>query len=406
MLTVEQALDQMLEACFVAPIEEAPLTNAYETVLASEVISSLSLPPFDNSAVDGYAVFASDLARACESTPVTLQTIFHQSAGPAAPIDLAHGSTVRVMTGAPIPRGADSIVMQEDVIAIADGYVRFSDPARTGAHIRRIGADVKNGDVVLASGTLIGPAELGILAAVGQSSVSVHRRPRVAILTTGDEIEEVEAGAPLTFGKIYNSNRYCMQALVKRAGCVPAILRHIPDDFEATCSALREVSDTGVEAIICAGGVSVGDRDFVKPAIEQLGRLDLWRVAMKPGKPVAFGVIDNIPFFGLPGNPASVLVTFEMFVRPCLWKMAGRTNLARPQVDSLLMDPIEHESGRREFVRASTVWKDGGYQSTTTGSQASGRMRSLIGSNSFIIISEYRDAVKEGETVPVILTGV
>ena len=406
MLTVEQALDQMLTQCSVTSIEETPLAAALDRVLADDVISKLNLPPFDNSAVDGFAVFASEVVTASESTPTTLRLVFQQSAGPAKTIDQVSGTTVRVMTGAPTPRGADAVVMQEDVIEGEDAAVRFLAPASPGEHIRRAGVDLSSGDIALTAGTFIGPAELGILAAVGRRSVQTYRQPRVAILTTGDEIEDVESGNPLTFGKIYNSNRYCLEALVRRTNCELALVRHVPDDFETTCDVLLEMSNTGVDAIVCAGGVSVGARDFVKPAIERLGRLDLWRVAMKPGKPVAFGTIGTTPFYGLPGNPASALVTFELFVRPCLWKMSGRTELARVVVDALLTDSIDHEHGRREFVRAATIWRDGRYICTTTGSQASGRLRSLLGCNSLIVVSEDRDSVMAGEIVRVMLTDV
>ncbi len=406
MLTVDEALQQMLAQCSISPVLETPLAAAQESVLAVDVASELSLPPFDNSAVDGFAVYSADIAGASESTPVTLPTVFQQSAGPAAPIHLARGTTVRVTTGAPTPGGADAVVMQEDTAISGDGSVQFLKPSNSGDHIRRAGADVLSGDLVLSANTLIGPAELGILAGVGRRSVQTYRVPRVAILTTGDEIEDVESGLPLIFGKIYNSNRYCLTALVQRAGCIAAILRHVPDDFDATCSALQESANAGVNAIVCAGGVSVGARDFVRPALERLGRLDLWRVAMKPGKPVAFGTIGSTPFFGLPGNPASVMVTFELFVRPCLWKMAGRTSLDRPIVDAILTDNIEHEPGRREFVRATTVWKDGGFSAATTGSQSSGRLRSLLGSNSLIIVSEERGSIEAGERVRVMLTDV
>ncbi len=406
MLTVEHALEQMLARCSHTSVEETPLAAAHESVLAADVTSELSLPPFDNSAVDGFAVYSAEIADACESRPITLRLAFQQSAGPSEPIDLTRGTTVRVMTGAPTPRGADAVVMQEDTTVDGDEKVRFLISTLPGDHIRREGADVRYGELALAAGTLIGPAEMGILAAVGRRSVQTYCLPRVAILTTGDEIEDVESGVPLEFGKIYNSNRYCLNALVQRVGCVPAILRHIPDDFEATCAALLDTANAGVDAIVCAGGVSAGARDFVKPALERLGRLDLWRVAMKPGKPVAFGMIGSTPFFGLPGNPASVMVTFELFVRPCLWKMAGRTNVDRPVIDALLADSIEHEPGRREFVRASTVWKDGGYTAATTGSQASGRLRSLVGSNSLIIVPEERGSIEAGTVVRVMLTDV
>ena len=400
--TVEQALEKMLARCHVTCKEALALAEARGAVLAEECVSDIDLPPFNNSAVDGYAVCAMDTAEADALAPARLSLAFQQPAGPSEPMQLARGATARVMTGAPIPHGADAVVMQEDVSMGPEGTVQFVAPVLYGEHVRKMGSDVTAGDIVLPAGTLLGPAELGILAATGRSSIACHRRPRVAIVTTGDEVEEV--GALLAFGKIYNSNSFCLRALVDQTGAEPVLVRHIPDDFEATCNALAEIARSGIDAIVCAGGVSVGARDFVKPALERLGSLDLWRVAMKPGKPVAFGSIGETLFFGLPGNPASVLVTFELFVRPCLWKLAGRKELARELVDSTAADAIQHVPGRREYVRAATVWRDGGYVSTTTGAQASGRLRSLVGSNSLIVVPEDCEGIRAGERVRVILT--
>lgn len=403
-LAVEQALAQMIAQCSPAAVMEVPLSSAHGHVVATEISSEIMLPPFDNSAVDGYAVHSAAIRGASDTAPVSIPLAFQQSAGPSTPVELEYGHAARIMTGAPTPGGADAVVMQEDTREGDAGCTLFLAAAEPGDHIRRAGADVVSGDIVLQSGTRIGPAELAILAAIGRRTVGVYSRPRVAIITTGDEVEDVEHAIELTFGKIYNSNRYCLTALVEQSGAEVVMVRHVPDDFDATCAALTEAAASGVHAIVCAGGVSVGARDFVKPALERLGRLDLWRVAMKPGKPVAFGSIDNVLFFGLPGNPASVMVTFELFVRPCLWKMAGRSQLARPEVEAILMDDIAHDRGRREYVRAHTRWHGRGYVSTTTGAQGSGRIKSLLGCNSFIVVSEDSGAVEAGETVHVMLT--
>jgi molybdenum cofactor synthesis domain-containing protein len=263
------------------------------------------------------------------------------------------------------------------------------------------------GQHVLDEGTLIGPAEIAMLAAVGRSNVAVIRRPRIAVISTGDEIVDIhEKPGP---GKIRNSNSYALAALVAEAGGELHSIRHIPDDRTATEAAFRECSGLDgsdpVDAIVTSGGVSVGDRDFVRPVIEDLGVLDLWRVKMKPGKPLAFGKVGKSLFFGLPGNPVSTMVTFELFVRPSIWKMAGRKTLERPSVVATLDQPVHHTPGRQEYVRAVVTQRNGQFYAAPTGAQGSSILTSMLGANGLLVIEEDRGDLDTGERVSAILLG-
>jgi molybdopterin molybdotransferase len=295
----------------------------------------------------------------------------------------------------------------EDTRRADAGTVAILEAAQTGQHVRRAGEDVPKGTDVLRIGTFLRAAEIAMLATMGRAAVPTFRPARVAVVTTGDEVVEIEEGVAPPPGKIRNSNRYALAALVREAGAVVHSLTHIPDELEATRAALRACADpqTGADLIVTAGGVSVGDRDFVRPALEELGTLELWRVAMKPGKPLAFGSIGDTLFFGLPGNPVSAMVTFELFVRPALWKMAGRADaeLARRQVPARLLEPIAHVPGRREYVRAVTTVQDGQFLTRPTGAQDSGILRSMTLANSLFIIPEEAAGVAAGETVTALL---
>lgn len=408
MQTVEEALTTILEQIRKPlPTERVALLAALGRTLAEPVVADIDVPPFTNSAVDGYAVRAADTAGASSATPVTLRTLSEVPAGALPTEAVTAGTAVRIMTGAPVPAGADAIVMVEDTRAEEQGAVTVLEAAQSGQHVRRAGEDVPLGTQVLQAGTLLRAAEIAMLATMGRATVATVRPARVAILSTGDEVVEIEEGVVPPPGKIRNSNRYALAALVREAGAVVHSLTHVPDDPEATEAALRACADpkTGADVIVTAGGVSVGDRDFVKPALEKLGRLDMWRVAMKPGKPLAFGAIGKALFFGLPGNPVSAMVTFELFVRPALWKLAGRAeaDLARRQVHAVLTEAVSHIPGRREYVRAVTTTHDAEFMTRPTGAQGSGILRSLTLANSLLIIPEDSTGVAAGERVPVLL---
>jgi molybdopterin molybdotransferase len=303
-----------------------------------------------------------------------------------------------------MPEGADAMIMVEDTRLLPDDNVLILESAKADQHLRFQGAEVRRGDVVLPAGTRIRPADLGVLATFGYAHPLVHRLPKVAVLSTGDEVVEIDAGTP-PFGKIRNSNRYALAGLVEEAGAVLHSLVHISDNLEATESAFRECVASGADVIVTAGGVSVGDRDFVKPALERLGRLEFWKIAMKPGKPLAFGNIGETLFFGLPGNPVSAMVTFELFVRPALWKMAGRRTLSRPQVLSILQDDVPHTPGRREYVRAFTTLEGGVWRSRTTGDQGSSRLRSMTGANALVMVPLESEGLKAGDQAETLLMG-
>jgi molybdopterin molybdotransferase len=407
MLTVEEALERILGRARRLPQERAPLLEAPGRVLAEDIVADIDVPPFDNTAVDGYAVRATDTQGATPETPVFLQTLADVPAGTVTQETVGRGEAAKIMTGAPVPPGADAIVMVEDTRAADVGGVAILEAARPGQHIRRAGEDVPRGSVALPAGLRIRPAEIAMLAAMGRAMVRTVRPAQVAIISTGDEIVEIVEGVPPPPGKIRDSNRYALAALVREAGAAVHSLTHIPDDPVATEAALRACADpqSGADVIVTAGGVSVGDRDFVKPALERLGRLELWKVAMKPGKPLAFGCIHDTLFFGLPGNPVSAMVTFELFVRPTLWKMAGRADadLARPQVQAVLTEDVPHMPGRREYLRAITIAQEGRFVTRPTGAQGSGILRSMTQANSLLVLPQESSGAAAGEVVTVLL---
>jgi molybdopterin molybdotransferase len=397
MRTVEEAWAAIMGQVKRLPIEQVPLLQSAGRVLADAACADIDLPPFDNSAVDGYAVQARDTMGAVPGQPCRLRTLEDVPAGAPALQTVQSGTAVRVMTGGPLPPGADAMVMIEDTEAVEAGWVEIRAAARPEQHVRRRGEEMHRGDTALPAGTLLRPAEIGMLATLGFATVPVYRQARVAVVTTGDEVVDIVAGALPPPGHIRNSNRYMLAALVQEAGAILHSHTHVRDDLAATEDAFRALADPGAEVdiILTAGGVSVGDRDFVKPALEKLGRLDLWRVAMKPGKPLAFGHIGETLFFGLPGNPVSAMVTFELFVRPALWKMAGRTDLERPRIQATLTHSITHIPGRREYVRAVTRTEHGRFVTTPTGAaQGSGILSSLTAANSLLIVPT------EAETLP------
>lgn len=407
MLSVEEALAGILAQARRLPIERVNLMEAQGRVLAEDVPAECDLPPFNNSAVDGYAVLASDSENASPETPARLRVIGEVVAGELAKQPLLRGSAIKVMTGAPMPEGADAMVMVEDARMEGDSDVLILSPARTGDHIRRRGEEMKKGDVALRAGTSIRSAQIGILARSGCGRVPVYRRPRVAVLSTGDELVGIEEPAP-PFGKIRDSNRYALASMVQEAGATLHSLTHIPDELEATEIAFRECVESGADVIVTAGGVSVGDRDYVKPVLEKLGRLEFWRIAMKPGKPLAFGRIGETLFFGLPGNPVSAMVTFELFARPALRKMAGFPDsaLTRLLVPVRLSEAIPHAPPRREYVRAVATLEQGEFVATRTGGQASSRLSSMAGANALIIVPENSCGLAAGEQASALLLGL
>ncbi len=377
MLTYEDALAQILgQTQTLAPVQ-TPLAEALGLILAEDLRTFHDLPPFDNSSMDGFAVHAADIADAGTVLPVQGDI----AAGALSIPTLMPNMALRIMTGAPLPEGADTVVPVEDTEARANGTA-FLEAVETGRHIRRRGEEVRSGIVVVPKQSRLRPAEIGMAATVGRAQVLAHPKPRVAVLSTGDEL--VEPGTPLQRGQIYNSNAYALAAQVAESGGVVTRRLHARDTPDALRAAFDQCARADV--LITSGGVSVGDFDYVKAVFAERGTVDFWRVAIRPGKPLAFGQWGSTLFFGLPGNPVSSMVTFELFVRPTLRKLAGHSALARPEVTVRLAEEVFHTPGRRSYQRAIVSRESSGYLARTTGAQGSGMLRSMVLANALLVL--------------------
>jgi molybdopterin molybdotransferase len=399
MLSVEEARRIVLENIEVLGLEKVPLLCALGRVLGEEVISGWDIPPWDNSAVDGFAVQSSDLAGASRDNPVLLQVIEDLPAGRVSAQCLKPGEAIRIMTGAPIPAGAEAVVMVEDTEAEGEA-VRIFREVKAGANIRRRGEDLKAGVKVFSPGTALGPAEIGILASLNRGTVFVYRRPRVAIVATGDEL--VEVGEQIRPGQIISSNTYTLTSQVRQCGAIPIDLGIGRDDL----GMLRQKLEEGCSAdlLITSGGVSMGDYDLVKEALKEMeGEVKFWRVAIRPGMPTAFGIVLGKPFFGLPGNPVSSMVCFELFARPALLKMGGHSHLFRPSIQAILDQGVAKKPGRTHFVRVILERKEGEVYARLTGDQGSGILSSLVHAHGLAVIPEDSPLVRAGEKVKVLL---
>ncbi len=343
MLSVEQALEKLLAAAQpVTGVESVDTMSAAGRVLATEVVSSIDVPPLDNSQMDGYAVRTVDVP----GVPTTLRVSQRIAAGQVGGA-LESGTAARIFTGAPIPAGADAVVMQEKCDATGDKVTLNERPQR-GEAIRKAGIDIARGDGVLKPGVRLKPQHCALAASIGAGELTVYRRLRVATLFTGDEL--VMPGDPLPAGSIYNSNRFMLRGLLESLGCEVNDLGIVPDNLQSTRAALASAA-AHADLIISSGGVSVGEEDHIKPAVQAEGTLDMWQIAMKPGKPLAFGHVRAVPFIGLPGNPVSSFVTFVLFARPFILRLQGRVEALR--TISLRADfDWQHSSRRREFMRA------------------------------------------------------
>ncbi len=375
LLDVDIARERVLERVPVLESVEVRLEDAIGFVVARDVTAPHPLPRFDNSAMDGYAVRRADIAGASEAVPIALALVGEVRAGDPGDISFESGSCVRIMTGAIVPPDGDSVVPVEDT-AEEDSKVWIRAEPPPGGHIRPAGDDVAEGALVVSAATDIGAGEVALLASLGCSPVSVFPRPRVAVVVTGDGLvaPEDDPGP----GRIRDSNSYALKALVEEAGADPVTFRVVADDLESTMSTLEQAATTA-DLVVSAGGVSVGRYDFVKKAVEELGAIDLWRVAMQPGKPVVSGRVGDTPFLGLPGNPVSIHVGFEQFVRPAIRKLRGSRALLRPLVTARLTEGVTKRPGRLHFVRVSLRVEDGIFFATPTGPQGSHIQSSLIG---------------------------
>ena len=411
MLSVDEALDKILGSVTPLAAEDRAILDCLGRVLANDVYALFNVPPNDNSAMDGYAVQSASTAGASREYPKVLKATGELPAGHTTDLKVESGTAIRIMTGAPIPKGADAVVPFEDTDEEnRRGYPNLKDEigifseVRLAANIRRSGEDVTEGELVMKKGKLLLPADIGVLASLGVGKVSVIRRPIVGILATGNEL--VEVGQPLTPGKIYNSNSYSVAAQVLRYGGVPKLLGIAPDTMEQLTFILRHGLDC--DMLITSGGVSVGDYDMVKEVLAAEGDISFWAVRMKPGKPLAFGAFKRedgttVSHLGLPGNPVSSMVTFEVFARPAIYKMMGRSDWVRPAIKAVMEDAVKNKDGRRVFLRVIVTKRDGQYYARLTGEQGSGILTSMVKANGLAVIPETANEIKQGSTVDVMI---
>ena len=379
-----------------APPELLPLAAALGRILADDVRAEMDVPPTDNSAVDGYAVAAADIPG-----PGTraLEVVAELAAGSVFAGTLRTGQALRIMTGAPMPAGADTVYPQE-VVERRGGSV-IVGPLAAGANTRCRGEDVQAGAVVLQAGGVLRPQEIGVAASLGLAQLLVRRKPRVAILSTGDEV--AEPGSVRKPGQIYDSNRFSLRGLVESAGASAVDDGIVPDQFDELHARLLRAAEYA-DVVLTSGGVSVGDYDLVKAVLQEIGGqqaggIDFWQVAMQPGRPLAVGSIGRAHFFGLPGNPVASMLTFHLFVRPALWKLAGRRELFVQPFRATAVEPMRKKAGRREFKRGILTYAGDRWEVRTTGPQGSGILSSMTAANCFVVIEEERGDVAAGEPV-------
>ncbi len=396
MLTPREALATMLDAVGPLPPRTVDLADALGRVLAEDVVSSEAIPPFLNSAMDGYAVRGADLA----TIPASLRVTGERAAGAVGSEVVAAGTALRIMTGAPMPDGADTVVPVELTRRQGDS-VEILKTVRTGLNIRQAGEDVRAGETVLARGTLLRPSELGLLAALGRPRVAVVPAPVVAVVTTGDEL--VDVGAALGPGQIRDANLHSLCAQVRACGAVPLPVPRVRDDAGVLEAALRDALERA-DAVITNGGISMGEYDHIKPVLERLGARQLfWQVAQKPGKPLAFSLQNGKPLFGVPGNPVSALICFEEYVRPALRKMMGQALLHRPERTAHWAEPQKKgaDDRRVHFHRVVLREEDGRLWASSTGPQGSGILTSMTRANALALLAAEAHDVQRGDPVTV-----
>ncbi len=406
-LSVAEALGLILDRVAVLPEEKVTLLDALGRVLARPVVAADDLPPFANSAMDGYAVQAGDVVGAGMDTPVILRVVADIAAGSRNTIEVVVGAAARIMTGAPLPTGADAVVPVEDTDEPwRDAHrplpetISIRRVVKSGDYVRYPGEDIRAGALVIDEGAVLRPQEIGTMAALGVAQVPVFRRPRVGILATGDELVEVTAA--LTPGKIRNSNSYAQAAQVRALGGIPVMLGIASDTETDVREKLNAAVNERVDLLISSAGVSVGAYDVVKAVLDKSGNVGFWRVRMRPGKPLAFGTYGGIPFLGMPGNPVSAMVSFETFARPAILKMSGHQSLSRPSVRAIVLEDIRSD-GRESYIRARVTRDERGYVALTTGSQGSHIMTSLVKANALLVIPEGVTEVAGGTTLTALM---
>ncbi len=411
MISVEQALEHILGNIPVLEPEEKPVLDALYQVTAEDIYSSINIPPLDNSAMDGYAVRAEDTRGASSGSPRVLQVIDLVQAGsmPSRPVEA--GTAVRIMTGAPVPEGADCVIRFEDTDEQSRSKGENGIPdeisilveGKSGTSVRNAGEIAQTGALALKKGTVLSPAAIGLLASLGCARVRVHRRPVVAVMATGNEI--VPPGEDLPAGKIYNSNSYSIASLVKHYGGIPKVMDIAADEHSVMKESLQKID---ADLLITIGGVSMGDYDLVKNALSQQGEVLFWKVRMKPGKPLVFGLLENgtgkkLPHLGLAGNTVSCMVNFELFGRPSILRMLGRNDFDKRAIEAIAENRIENSDGRRVFARVIVEKRNGTCYARLTGHQGSGILTSMVQANGLAIVPEDTREIKKGENVKVLM---
>ncbi len=395
MLSVDEALTRLLDGVGRTDGETVALAEAVGRVLVDpEVVASADVPPFANSAMDGFAVRSTDGA-------ADRRIVGESRAGGLPPPEVTDGTAVRIMTGAPMPPGADSVMPVEDAVEAGESISAATEP-RAGTHVRPAGLDFVAGQRIRLEQGPLTPSAIGLLAALGRGEVQVRRRPRVAILSTGDELRDV--GAQLAPGQIYDANAPALAGAVRDAGGQPLVAARAPDDPQVIEERIRGAIE-GADLLIASGGVSVGDHDHVRTVIEQLGTLDFWRIAVQPGKPLAFGRIGDVPIIGLPGNPVSALVTFELFVRPMIRAMLGLAGDGRLRVDARVDEEIAKDPGRRAYLRVRLDSSDDGFRARSAGGQGSSQLMPLALANALLVVPEGPSVTQPGARYEAIVLG-
>lgn len=397
MISVEKALKTILINFRPLGLEKVNIMEARGRVIGENVFSTRHIPSANNSAMDGYAVRCRDTQGATKNNPLKLKIVEDIPAGKFPRKKIKKGEAARIMTGAVIPQGADAVIRQEDTQKVGKTVFIYTGVQKR-ENIRFAGEDVRKGELVVKKGSVLRPAHIGMLAALGKSMVSVYQKPRVAIMSTGDELVDIKTNPGP--GKIVNSNSYSLAAQVLECGAVPVIMGIARDKKTDLQNKFKTALDADV--IISSGGVSVGDFDFVKNVMGEIGNaMHFWQVAMRPGKPLAFGAIEGVPLFGLPGNPVSAMVSFEQFVRPSLLKMLGHKKIFRQTVKAVCAETIEKKAGFRHFIRAVVKKENGKYVAQTTGDQGSGILKSMVTANALIVMGENETRIKKGADVTV-----
>jgi molybdopterin molybdotransferase len=409
MIPVEEALERILTTVHVLEPEVKPILDCTGQLLAADVVAGFDIPPHDNSAMDGFAVLAGDTSHASQKQPVYIDVIGEVAAGYTSSLKLTTGKAIRIMTGAPLPAGADAVVQFENTDETERkrdkkplDKIGIMEPAARGLNVRLKGEDIRAGQVVLKKGSTLYPADIGVLASLGQAQAAVIRRPVISVLSTGDEL--CPAGQPLAPGQIYDSNTYTIAANIAMCGGIARITGIGKDTLPSLQEKIRQGLDA--DMLITSGGVSKGDYDVVKDVLAKMGTISFWTVRMKPGKPIAFGTLKAgggrvIPHLGLPGNPVSSMTTFERFARPAILKMLGKTAYSRPTLLAAIDQDIANDDGRRVYARVHVSKTAGGWKASLTGPQGSGILTSMSAANGLAIVPEDCPLAKAGDKLTV-----